>query len=108
MTYEIGSRGNIVTEQFGKELSVFSKDEGALMITHFCNSGHQSRLKLKTNKSSGVFEFEAFDLINKKHKDAAHVQRIIYKFGPKNKIDLDIVWKKGKKEKAEKYRLSRI
>jgi hypothetical protein len=46
MTYAVGSNGTIVTEQFGKELSVFYRDGDSLVITHFCNRGNQPRLKL--------------------------------------------------------------
>src|SRR5262252_11106701 len=48
MTYAVGSNGTIVTEQFGKELSVFYRDGGSFVMTHFCNRGNQPRLKLKS------------------------------------------------------------
>jgi hypothetical protein len=47
VTYDLGSNGSMVTEQFGKELSVFYSDKGNLLMTHFCNRGNQPRLKLK-------------------------------------------------------------
>ena len=51
MTYEIGSKGSIVTEQFGKELSVFYRDGQSLLMTHFCNAGNQPRLRLREDTS---------------------------------------------------------
>lgn len=107
MTYQEGSRGSIMTEQFGKELSVFSKDKNSLLMTHFCNSGHQSRLKLKRSNSSNHFEFVAFDLINKESKKAPHVQKIIYDFKSKKEFKLSIIWKTGKKERVEEYKISK-
>ena len=44
MTYAVGSNGTIVTEQFGKELSVFYRDGDSFVMTHFCNRGNQPRL----------------------------------------------------------------
>jgi len=43
MTYDSGSKGSIVTEQFGKELAVIYKDGDRLLMTHFCNAGNQPR-----------------------------------------------------------------
>ena len=79
MTYEVGSKGSIVTEQFGKELSVIYRDGQSLLMTHFCNGGNQPRLRLKDLNVPGLLEFEMFDITNLKSPDAAHVQRIIYR-----------------------------
>lgn len=108
MTYDVGSRGNIVTENFGKELSVMSKDGEATILTHFCNRGHQSRLKLKSRSSKRKFVFEAFDLINIASKKDPHVHKIVYKPKSKSVVELNIVWKIDTKEKTEEYLLSKI
>ncbi len=62
MTYEIASRGSIVTEQFGRELSVFYLDGDRLLMTHFCNAGNQPRLRLRADAKPGVMEFVMFDI----------------------------------------------
>jgi hypothetical protein len=79
MSYEVDSKGSIVTEQFGKELSVIYQDGQNLLMTHFCNGGNRPRLQLTPAGSPGVFEFEMFDITNLKSADAAHVERMIYK-----------------------------
>ena len=108
MTYEVGSKGSIVTEHFGKELSVFYRDGSSLLVTHFCNGGNQPRLRLKESSRPGVLEFEMFDITNLKSADAAHVQRIIYRIIDDRKFDLEIVWQEGKSEASEKYTLTKI
>jgi hypothetical protein len=108
MTYESGSKGSIVTEQFGKELSVFYRDGQSLLMTHFCNAGNQPRLRLRKNTRAGVFEFQMFDITNLQSADADHVERVVYKIIDDKTIDLEIVWKKGKSEESEKYTLTRI
>jgi len=108
MTYEVGSNGSIVTERFGKELSVIYRDGQSLLMTHFCNAGNQPRLRLKDSSQPGVMEFEMFDITNLKSPDAAHVERVIYRIIGDKKVDLEIVWLEGKSETSEKYTLTRI
>ena len=108
MTYDIGSKGSIVTEQFGKELSVFYRDGQDVVMIHFCNAGNQPRLRLKQSSRADLLEFEMFDITNLKTPDADHVQRIIYKIVNENSIDLEIVWKQSKSQTSEKYSLTRI
>jgi hypothetical protein len=107
MTYESGSKGSIVTEQFGKELSVFYRDGQSLLMTHFCNAGNQPRLRLRENTRPGVFEFQMFDITNLQSADA-HVERVVYRIIDDKTIDLEIVWKNGKSEESEKYTLTRL
>ena len=108
MSYEIGSKGSIVTEQFGKELSVIYRDGESLLMTHFCNAGNQPRLRLKESSQPGLLEFQMFDMTNLKTTDAAHVGKIIYRIIDPRQIALEIVWQAGKSQKSEKYLLTRI
>jgi hypothetical protein len=108
MAYETGSKGSIVTEQFGKELSVFYRDGQSLLMTHFCNAGNQPRLRLRENTPPGVFEFQMFDITNLQSADADHVERVVYRIIDNRTIDLEIVWKNGKSVESEKYTLARL
>jgi hypothetical protein len=96
MRYESGSKGSIVTEQFGKELSVFYRDGQSLLMTHFCDAGNQPRLRLRENTRPGVFEFQMFDITNLQSADADHVERVVYRIIDDKTIELEIVWKNGK------------
>lgn len=108
MVYQVGSKSSIVTEQFGKELSVFYRDGNDVLMTHFCNGGNQPRLRLKQNSQAGVLEFEMFDITNLKDAEAPHVQRIIYRLTGEKEMKLEIVWKNGHGEESEKYILTRL
>jgi hypothetical protein len=108
MTYESASKASIVTEQFGKELSVFYRDGQSLLMTHFCNAGNQPRLRLGENTRPGVFEFQMFDITNLQSADADHVERVVYRIIDDKTIALEIVWKNGKSEESEKYTLTRL
>src|SRR5215471_1799383 len=107
MTYEIGSNGSIVSEQFGKELSVIYRDGANLLMTHFCNRGNAPRLRLQPSTQAGTFEFEMFDITNLKTADAPHVQKIIYRILDEKKMDLEIVWQQGPSQESEKYVLAK-
>ena len=108
MVYDVGSKGSIVTEQFGKELSVFYRDGESLLMTHFCNAGNQPRLRLKQGSTGGRFEFETFDVTNLADASAPHVQRIVYKMVDERHVELEIVWKNRNGESSENYTLVRI
>jgi hypothetical protein len=107
MTYAVGSNGTIVTEQFGKELSVFYRDGESLVMTHFCNRGNQPRLKLKSGGPAGRYEFNMFDITNLKGAPDAHVQKIIYEILDSTHMNLEIIWKKDAGEESEKYALTK-
>jgi len=107
MSYDNGSKNSIVTEGFGKELSVFYRNGQALEMIHFCNRGNQPRLRLKEDTRPGVLEFETFAVTNLGTASADHVQRIIYRILDENRIDLEIVWQVDNSQKSEKYTLTR-
>jgi hypothetical protein len=107
MTYDVGSKDSIVTEHFGKELTVIHRDGHDLQMTHFCNAGNQPRLRLKKNRSPGLFVFEMFDISNLRGADEAHVRKIIYEVVDDTHLKLEIVWKKGDSSESEKYTLNR-
>ena len=108
MTYDLASKDTVVTEFFGKELSVFYPDGTNMMMTHFCNAGTHPRLKLKQNGTPAFFEFETIDVTNLNLQgDGAHVQGITYKLIEPGKLELKIVWKRREREDTEEYLLTR-
>ena len=108
MTYAIGSKGSIVSEQFGRELSVFYRDGQDLAMIHFCNAGNQPRLRLKKESSSpALLDFETIEISNLSAPGAAHVQRITYKIVDNQKIDLGIEWQRGASQEWERYQLNK-
>lgn len=108
MSYDVESNATIVTERFGKELSVFYIDGGNFLMSHFCNRGNQPRLKLKSSSPAGRYEFEMFDITNQKEASDAHVQKIIYEILDPQHMNLEIIWKKGTGEESEKYVLTKL
>ena len=105
MSYGVGSNHSIVTEQFGKELSVFYLNGQNLEMIHFCNRGNQPHLRLADGSVPGVLRFEMFDITNLRAPDAPHVRAIIYRLVDANTFELELVWQPNG---SEKYTLRRI
>jgi hypothetical protein len=106
MSYDLGSKDSIVTERFGKELSVFYRNGQSVEMVHFCNAGSQPRLRLKKPSEPGVLDFEMFAITNLSTPETPHVQEVIYKVLDANTIKLEIVWW-PKARGSEKYTLKR-
>jgi hypothetical protein len=64
MTYQSRFERHQVTEQFGRELSVFAMDGTALTMTHYCNIGNEPRLRLKPQDAQDVCEFDLLKVIS--------------------------------------------
>jgi hypothetical protein len=107
MTYDIGSKRSIVTEEFGKELSVFTIDHGTVLMTHYCNAGNQPRLRLKLPVSHGVYDFAMSDITGLDDPHAAHVREIMYRIRDARTIDLTITWAGVGDAPPETYTLTR-
>lgn len=107
MTYDLGSRDSVITEQFGKELSVFYTDKTDLLMTHFCNRGNQPRLKYAPMQTANFYEFKLVDITNLANEGDPHVQSISYKIVDQNQIALELTWKLGSVYKSEKYTLTK-
>ena len=108
VTYAPGSKGSIVTEQFGKELSVFFPETGDLNMIHFCNAGNQPHLRLNRQDSSPKrLVFDTVSVTNLPAPDKPHVQHIIYDFVTPSTVNLEIVWEASKDRESEKYVLTR-
>jgi hypothetical protein len=107
MTYLPASNDTIVTEQFGRELSVFAMDGAALTLTHYCNVGNQPRLRLKRQTAPDLYEFELYELVSPAGAPKDHVEKIVYQFLSDKRIDLKIIWWHPSGAETEHYLLER-
>ena len=110
MTSTVGSNGSIVTEQFGKELSVIYRNGQESSHDPLLQRRQPATLAPKGKRGGpGLFEFDMFDITNLKNEDAAHVEKITYTVTDDKKIALEIVWKEGTSETSEKkYTLTKF
>jgi hypothetical protein len=106
--YDVASKDSVITEHFGKELTVFYRDGNKLLLTHFCNVGNQPRLKLQQGGSPDLLEFKFVDATNLSKPDASHVDHITYRFVNKDQMEGTWTWKKGDRFESEQYLMTRI
>lgn len=107
MSYQLASKDSIVTEQFGRELSVFAMDGAALVMTHYCNVGNQPRLRLKQPTTFNIYEFDLYEIVSPEGAPTDHVEKIIYQFLSDGRIDLRIIWSHPSGAETEHYLLER-
>jgi hypothetical protein len=107
MSYATGSKGHAVTEQFGKELSVFWTDGPALMLTHYCNFGNVPVLRLAPGTAGDTREFDLVRVDNLRAANEDHVEKMIYRFRSARAISLDIIWYHPAGKGTEHYDLTR-
>jgi hypothetical protein len=107
MTYQPASKDTVVTEQFGRELSVFAIDGTSLTMTHYCNVGNQVRLRLKQLTASNVYEFDLYEIVSPEGSPADHVEKVVYQFLGDKRIDLTITWWHPSGGQTEHYLLER-
>ena len=103
MTYLLASNDTIVTEQFGRELSVFALQDATLTMTHYCNVGNQPHLRVKQQTVPNVYEFELYELVSPEGAPPDHVEKIIYQFLSDRRIDLRIIWWHPSGSETEHY-----
>jgi len=108
VTYAYASKNTVLTEYFGKELTVFYRDGEQVLLTHFCNVGNQPRLKLNADHIADTLTFEYLDATNLSHPDAAHVNAVTYHFRSADLVDATWTWTKGGVLSSERYLLKRL
>ena len=77
-------------------------------MTHFCKSGHQSRLRIVPTKDSALVVFESFEQLNVSPKTKAYVKEIKYEFLNADEMKLEITWFDGKTSKVERLSFARL
>jgi hypothetical protein len=73
-------------EIMGKEdmISMFHLDGDRLLMTHYCGTGNQPRMKASTSPDGKTVTFDFLDATNLASADAGHMHRMVL-----NMIDAD-------------------
>ncbi|HEY4121982.1 MAG TPA: hypothetical protein VGM56_29145 [Byssovorax sp.] len=86
-SYRLVSRGTALVETWrtpsSETLTIFHRDGGRLVATHYCAQGNQPRLELAPRTSDGAFEFTFVDATNLASARDAHLVRLrLQPYGP--------------------------
>jgi hypothetical protein len=83
-TYSLQAGGTTVMgeNKMAREdmLSLFYVDGSRLMMTHFCPSGNQPRMRATISPDLKTVSFDFLDVTNLPDSQAGHMQRAIYNF----------------------------
>jgi hypothetical protein len=110
-TYNITAGGTAVMgeNKMGKEdmLSLFYVDGDHLMMTHFCPSGNQPRMRATISPDLKTVSFEFLDATNLPDPQAGHMHRAIYVFSDDNHYSEEWTWMEAGKGTTFSFEMHR-
>jgi len=87
--------------------SMFYVDGDQLLMTHFCPSHNQPRMKATISPDAKTVSFDFLDATNLAGPQAGHMHRVVYMFFDADHYSEEWTWKKGDKETRMHYEMQR-
>jgi len=110
-TYSVTAGGTAVMgeNKMGKEdmLSLFYVDGDRLMMTHFCPSGNQPRMRATISPDLKTVSFDFLDATNLPDPQAGHMHRAIYVFTDANHYSEEWTWLEAGKNTTFSFEMQR-
>jgi hypothetical protein len=110
-TYSVVSGNTAVMETLNPSdepgmITVFHPDGNQLMMTHYCSSGNQPRMRATaSNEKELLFSF--LDATNLSSPSAGHMQRLQIEFVDANHIVESWTWRENGEDKSEVFHFAR-
>jgi hypothetical protein len=104
-TYRMAA-GDVLVEDNGGALSVYHMDSGKLMVTHYCATGNQPRMRLEAADDRHV-GFAMFDITNHANPQAYHSTHLDVVFLSEDRVDLAYRGSSGGRETTQVFQLTR-
>jgi hypothetical protein len=83
VTFRVTSGGSaVLSEIMGEEnmITMFHLDGDRLLLTHYCGTGNQPRMKATASPDGKTLTFEFLDATNLGSPQAGHMHRVIFTF----------------------------
>jgi hypothetical protein len=83
VTFRVTSGGSaVLSEIMGEEnmITMFHLDGDRLLLTHYCGTGNQPRMKATASPDGKTLAFEFLDATNLGSPQAGHMHRVIFTF----------------------------
>jgi hypothetical protein len=110
-TYQLTAGGTTVMgeNKMGDEdmLSLFYVDGERLLMTHFCPSGNQPRMKASFSPDLKTVIFDFLDATNLPSLEAGHMSNAVYVFTDTDHYTAEWTWSKGEKKIVFHYEMQR-
>jgi hypothetical protein len=111
VTYRLQAEGSAVMAEsrLGSEnmTSMFYLDGDQLLMTHFCPSNNQPRMKATISPDLKTVTFDFLDATNLASPQAGHMHRVVYLFFDADHYSEEWTWKKGDKETRMHFEMQR-
>ena len=111
VTYKLEAEGTAVMEDshMASEdmLSMYYVDGDQLLMTHFCPSNNQPRMKATISPDRKTVSFDFLDATNLSSPQAGHMHRAVFLFSDPDHYSEEWTWKKGDKEIRMHFEMQR-
>jgi len=106
-TYKMAGGGRVLVEEVEDELSnTFHLDVDKLMLTHYCGSGNQPRMRVRQFDDRHI-AFEMFDITNLPNPQDYHTTHLDVVFVSPDRVDLSYRGTSGGRESTQVFQLTR-
>jgi len=109
-TLELTAAGSTLMSQLNTEepmVSMFYLDGDRLMMTHFCPSKNQPRMKATISPDGNIITFDFLDATNLATPETGHMHRAVYILGGKDQLAEEWTWRQNGQETKERFELHR-
>jgi hypothetical protein len=110
-TYRLAAGGTAVMSEnkMGSEdmLSLFYVDGDHLLMTHFCPSGSQPRMRATISPDLKTVAFDLFDATNLPNPQKGHMSRAVYLFPDADHYSEEWIWMQDGKATTFRYEMQR-
>lgn len=108
-TFKLAARGRVLVEELdGTINNVYHLDVDKLMLTHYCLSGNQPRMRVKAADDRRI-AFEIFDITNQADPAGYRTTHLEIVFVSADRVDLSLRGRSGAEgESTQVYQLTRM
>ncbi len=111
VTFQLVAGGTAVMAEnhmIGDDMtSMFYVDKDKLLMTHFCPSGNQPRMKAIISPDLKMVTFDFLDATNLPGPEAGHMHRAVYLFTDADHYSEEWTWKKEGKDAKFHYEMQK-
>ena len=112
VTYRLAAGGTTVMADMhlsGHEMaSMYYVDGDQLVMTHFCATGNQPRMKAVISPDLNTVSFDFMDATNLPGPNTGHMHRAVFLFSDANHYTEEWTWKEEGKDSQMHYEMKRV
>jgi hypothetical protein len=114
VSYQVISNGSAVMETLRMPngdpfmVTVYHRDGGALMATHYCAMGNQPRMRAESAQAEGNrLTFKFLDVTNLTGPDAGYISGVVFNFASPTSVTQDWSYREKGKDAKSVFQLTR-